>query len=129
VVRQFLESATWTGWVGYSVISKIEVSGYPGMAAEAELAARAVLGQYHEAQRDAAVTARTITLCKTARIKTPDAIVAASLLAYPATRVTRNVADFKGLEGSALLESFASPDDTSQPGDKKAGAVLTLGHS
>jgi hypothetical protein len=104
LVRRFLESATLTGWVGYSVISRIEVFSYPSMTGEAERAALEVLGQYHEVQLDGEVVQRTIDLRKAARIKTPDAIIAASALINGATLVTRNVDDFKHLTGLALVD-------------------------
>jgi len=82
------------------------------MTSDAERAATEVLEQCHEVQLDSDIVGRTIALRKIARVKTPDAIIAACALARSATLVTRNVDDFKHLTDVSLLDLFASPGGT-----------------
>lgn len=46
---------------------------------------------------------RTISLRKQSKIKLPDAIVAATALVYDYILITRNIADFKNIEGLTLI--------------------------
>jgi len=49
------------------------------------------------------VVDRTIQICKANRIKLPDAIIAATALVYNLTLITRNISDFKNINGLELL--------------------------
>ena len=51
------------------------------------------------------VAEKTIELRKHFKIKLPDAIIAATALAYNLTLVTRNVADFQHINGLAYLDA------------------------
>jgi predicted nucleic acid-binding protein len=52
------------------------------------------------------VVEKTISICKTHRIKLPDAIIAATALAHDLTLVTRNTSDFKNISGLELLNPW-----------------------
>ena len=47
---------------------------------------------------------RTINLRKQSKIKLPDAIVAATAMVYKYVLITRNISDFKNIEGLKLLD-------------------------
>ena len=46
---------------------------------------------------------KTISICQVNKIKLPDAIVAATALVYNYILITRNIADFKNIEGLTLI--------------------------
>ena len=48
----------------------------------------------------------TISICKSHRIKLPDAIIAATASVYNLTLVTRNTTDFKNIAGIQLLNPW-----------------------
>jgi predicted nucleic acid-binding protein len=52
------------------------------------------------------VVQRTIELCKSSRIKLPDAIIAATALTENYTLVTRNINDFKYIPGLEILNPW-----------------------
>ena len=87
----------------YSVISRIEVLGYPQSAAELALAEELFEGLNPIAVDDA-VIAQTIRLRQMRKIKLPDAIIAASALIRSLPLVTNNVSDFQWIEGLDLID-------------------------
>lgn len=87
----------------YSVISRIEVLGYPQSAAELTLAKELFEGLNPIAVDDA-VIAQTIHLRQMRKIKIPDAIIAASALIHGLPLVTNNVNDFQWIEGLSLID-------------------------
>lgn len=87
----------------YSVISRIEVLGYPQSVAELALAEELFEGLNPIAVDDA-VIAQTIRLRQMRKIKIPDAIIAASALIQGLPLVTNNVSDFQWIEGLSLID-------------------------
>ena len=87
----------------YSVISRIEVLGYPQSSAELALAEELFDGLNPIAVDDA-VIAQTIRLRQMRKIKIPDAIIAASALIQGLPLVTNNVSDFQWIEGLGLID-------------------------
>jgi predicted nucleic acid-binding protein len=81
-------------WIGYSAITRLEVLGFLGLTAADEARLRWLLAQFSEAEVSAAIIERAIEIRRAVRLKTPDAIIAATALIYRATLVTRNVRDF-----------------------------------
>lgn len=88
---------------GYSVISRIEVLGYPQSTTELALAEELFEGLTPIAVDDA-VIAQTIRLRQMRKIKIPDAIIAASALIQGLPLVTNNVSDFQWIEGLSLID-------------------------
>ena len=93
----------------YSVISRIEVLGYPQSAAELALAEE-LFERLNPIAVDNAVIAQTIRLRQMRKIKIPDAIIAASALIQGLPLVTNNVSDFQWIEGLNLIDPL--PDTT-----------------
>lgn len=54
-----------------------------------------------------AVVDKTIAICKSNRIKLPDAIIAATALVNNLSLITRNISDFKNIEDLELLNPWA----------------------
>ena len=55
---------------------------------------------------DDKVVEQTISICKSQKIKLPDAIIAATASAYNFSLITRNTSDFKNIEGLELLNPW-----------------------
>ncbi|MDR3695072.1 type II toxin-antitoxin system VapC family toxin [Mucilaginibacter sp.] len=55
------------------------------------------------------VVDNTISICKSRRIKLPDAIIAATALVNDFTLITQNISDFKGISGLKLLNPWDLP--------------------
>ena len=55
---------------------------------------------------DETIVNHTIKIRKAHKIKTPDAIIAATAITYSLTLITRNVNDFKNIEGLSLVNPW-----------------------
>ena len=97
--------AAHSAWVGFSAITKLEALGYSGLSAADDLALRELLAQFEEVPVLPAVVDEAIRLRRLHRLKTPDAIVAATALLHQAEVVTRNTADFKKVAGLSVLDT------------------------
>ena len=90
-----------------SVITQIELFSSPNSSAD-ELAR---LEQFVKAATifnviDEAIVQQTIAVRLQKKIKTPDAIIAATALAHGLTLLTRNTKDFKQLAGLSVINPF-----------------------
>lgn len=88
-----------------SVITKIEILGYNGIADE-EAKMHEFLSYADILPLDEAVVERTILLKKSIRIKTPDAIIASTALVNELTLITNNNSDFKKIKGLKLFNPY-----------------------
>lgn len=100
-----------------SVITRIEVLGWPGQTEDAFQRARNLLDQFNEQSLTDDIAEESIALRRKRRLKIPDAIIAATALHLNLPLVTRNTDDFKGIEGLGLINPFAPPV-TPAPEDK-----------
>ncbi|MFI5140675.1 MAG: type II toxin-antitoxin system VapC family toxin [Sphingobacteriales bacterium] len=57
------------------------------------------------------VVESTISICKSHRIKLPDAIIAATALVYNLILITRNISDFKNINGLELVNPWDIADN------------------
>ena len=88
-----------------SVITKIEILGYNGRSDE-NVKMTAFISYASIIDLNELVVNRTIELRRSMKIKTPDAIIAATALAYDLTLITNNVSDFKRVEGLKLFNPY-----------------------
>jgi len=72
----------------YSVITELELLGFPGLASEEEHAIQVVLGQLTRVELDSQVRTETIRVRRSSHMKLPDSIICASALVTAATLVT-----------------------------------------
>src|SRR5215218_10328824 len=95
--RVFTQAQATQGgaWLGFSSITKLEVLGFSGLSATDDKALRELLAQFEEIPVLPAVVDEAIRLRQLHKIKTPDAIIAATALLQQAEVVTRNLGDFK----------------------------------
>ncbi len=93
----------------YSVISKIEVLGFKQSKAD-DTKARQFLSQLVELPLTAKVTERTISIRQNLKIKTPDAIIAATAIEHSHRLVTRNSSDSSKIEDLDWLNPFIEQD-------------------
>ncbi|MBI4606555.1 MAG: type II toxin-antitoxin system VapC family toxin [Planctomycetes bacterium] len=91
-------------WCGFSAISRLEVLGFPGLTAGDERRLEELLAQFHEVAVSPAVIEEAIRVRKEVRIRTPDAMIAATALLEKADLVTRNVSDFRGVPGLRVID-------------------------
>lgn len=91
-----------------SVITRIEILGWPGQSEDASRRAKNFLDKFSEQPLTSDITDRCIALRKQRRIKIPDAIVAATALHLGFPLVTRNTDDFKWIDGLELVNPFES---------------------
>ena len=89
-----------------SVITRIEVLGYPQTVDELRRAA-GLIDSFTEVPLQEAIVQRTILVRQQHRIRLPDAVIAATALERGVPLVTRNVRDFQGIPGLTLLNPFA----------------------
>jgi predicted nucleic acid-binding protein len=88
-----------------SVMSRIEVLGYPQTADQLQQAMR-LLAYFEEIPLHEPVVQRTITLRQQYRIRLPDALIAATALDRGFPLVTRKTQDFRTINGLILLNPF-----------------------
>ena len=77
-----------------SVFSKIELLGFNAINSQEQSVTETFINGALVFELDETVTSKTIALRKLYRIKLPDAIIAATAIAYNLTLLTRNTSDF-----------------------------------
>jgi len=104
--RVFAEARAVQGaWVGFSAMTRLETLGYAGLSEADEQALRALLAQFEEEPLLPTVIEEAIRLRRLHKLKSPDAIVAATALLQQAELVTRNTSDFKKIAGLPVLDT------------------------
>jgi len=104
--RVFTQARAVQGaWVGFSAITRLEVLGYSGLTTADDKALRELLAEFEEVPVESAVIEEAIRLRKLHRLKSPDAIIAATALLKQAEVVTRNTSDFKKVAGLTVLDT------------------------
>lgn len=89
-----------------SVITRIEILGWPGQPAGTSQRAKSFLDQFSEQALTDEIAERCIALRQQRRIKIPDAIVAATAQQLNFPLVTRNTDDFRWIDGLELINPF-----------------------
>ncbi len=104
---EIFEKAVRSDWVGYSSITRLELFGYPNLTSEEENALNVVINEIEEKAVTSSVVDRAIDIRRAIRIKTPDAIIAATAMGVGAILVTRNEDDFKSIDGLEIVNPWA----------------------
>lgn len=87
----------------FSIITKIEVLGFQHITNSEVKAINAMLGTGELVSISDGIVDQTINLRQNYKIKTPDAIIAATALVYSAELWTANTADFSHIKGLKLF--------------------------
>ena len=95
-------------WIGYCAITRLEVLGFAGLNEADEDGLRQLLAEFEEAQITPPVIDRAIEVRRAARIKIPDALIAATALVYEAQLVARNANDFRSVTGVQVVNPETS---------------------
>lgn len=105
--KVFIDQLMLNG-VAYSVITRLEVLG-ARMAADHRSRAEAMLAVMNELPMDDPVVDLAIQLRSTVRIKSIDALIAATARCHDLTLITRNSKDFEAIAGLSLINPFQPP--------------------
>ncbi len=93
-----------------SVINKIEVLRFNSINEESYLTLVEFINECVVLQLNEKVIDLTISICKTNRIKLPDAIIAATALTNNLILLTRNTTDFKYINNLKILNPWEITD-------------------
>ena len=86
-----------------SVISEIELLGFVGLSSKAEKEIKEFLSGCHLVELTTAIRQRTISLRQAIKIKTPDAIIAATALEMGLPLASQDQ-DFTRVDGLTLIQ-------------------------
>lgn len=90
-----------------SVISEIEFLGWMGFDEEEFNQANDFIHLAETINLSDEIVQRTINIKRRNKIKTPDAVIAATCLVNDSTLVTRNISDFAKIDGLRIYNPFA----------------------
>jgi predicted nucleic acid-binding protein len=97
--------ATPNAWIGFSEMTALEVLGYASLAPADELTLRKLLAEFARVAVESAVIEEAVRIRKNHRLKSPDAIIAATAILQRAELITRNTTDFKCVSGLSVLDT------------------------
>jgi predicted nucleic acid-binding protein len=89
-----------------SIITRIEALGFSSGDKTVDANTAAFVGLATVLELSPAIADITIALKKIRKIKTPDAIIAATALSHNLTLISRNVSDFNWIEGLVVVDPF-----------------------
>lgn len=89
-----------------SVITRIELLGWPGHSSDNRRKTETLLSRFAEQPLNEDIVQHTIEIRCRHRLKLPDSIIAATALYLRLPLVTRNVNDFKEIKGLNLVNPF-----------------------
>ena len=89
-----------------SVITRIEVLGWYRATDEQIEHLKSYLNEVNIMPLEEAIILKTIELRHTHRIKTPDAIIAATALVNSYTLISRNLSDFNSIAGLTVIDPY-----------------------
>lgn len=104
----FLMFSVEAEWAGYSAITRLELFGFPGLTEDEEAKIGALLNSFDEVSVNSTIIDRAIEIRKQTKVKVPDAIIGASALVLECNLITRNVSDFKTINGLKVIDPFAN---------------------
>ena len=105
--KAFLKVSVEAEWAGYSAITRLELFGFPGLTKDEEAKIADLLEAFEEVAVNSSIIDRAIQIRRRTKMKVPDAIIGASALVLDCHLITRNVSDFKGIDGLKVIDPFA----------------------
>jgi hypothetical protein len=93
-------------WAGYSAITRLELFGFPGIKISEESKIKNLLKPFEEVAVTSDIIDKAIKIRKKSKVKVPDAIIAGTAMACRCCLVTRNIDDFKKIQGLELINPF-----------------------
>lgn len=105
--HSFLDSWLDRADTSFSVITKIEVLGFPGLTDSQHERFEDLFRVASTLPLDDSVTQACIQLRRSRRIKLADAIIAATALVHNLSLITRNINDFTGISDLQVIDPFA----------------------
>ena len=104
--REILSKALKAEWAGYSAISRLEVLGYPSISEQERRLLEQIMSIFVELPVDRLIIDKAIYIRQSTRIKSPDAIIAATAINMDATLISRNTKDFSTVPNLSILNPF-----------------------
>jgi len=104
--KAFLKISVEAEWAGYSAITRLELFGFPGLTEADEGKIRELLHAFEEVAVTSGIIDRAIEIRKKTKVKVPDAIIGASAVVLGCSLITRNVADFKPIDGLKVINPY-----------------------
>ena len=104
--REILSKALKAEWAGYSAISRLEVLGYPSISEQERRLLEQIMSIFVELPVDRLIIDKAIYIRQSTRIKSPDAIIAATAINMDATPISRNTKDFSTVPNLSILNPF-----------------------
>ena len=92
-------------WIGFSAMTRLEALGYSGLSMADEKALRELFAQFEEVSVTRTVIDEAIRIRRLHKLKSPDAIIAATALINQAEIVTRNTTDFNKVAGLSVQDT------------------------
>ena len=89
-----------------SVINRIELLGFKNITKPEEEKIKYFIDYSIEIELSGFIADKTIELRKKYKIKLPDAIIAATAIAYNLTLITRNIKDFNNIKELNFINSY-----------------------
>jgi predicted nucleic acid-binding protein len=105
--KAFLKFTVKAEWAGYSAITRLELFGFPKLTVNEEAKINEILQAFDEVPVNSNIIDCAIEIRRKAKIKIPDAIIGATALVRESHLITRNVSDFKGIDGLKVIDPFA----------------------
>lgn len=87
-----------------SIITKMETLGYNFTSIDEQITMETFINGSTILELNKDIVEKTITIRKSKKIKLPDAIIAATALAYDLVVISRNTSDFKNIQGLQVID-------------------------
>lgn len=104
--EQFIKSLLITEKAAFSAITEIELLSWPSATPADVVMMEQFIDDALVFELEKPVKRKAADLRKGNRIKLPDAVIAATALVYNLTLLTRNLADFKNIQGLKLVNPW-----------------------
>ncbi|MCI4650432.1 type II toxin-antitoxin system VapC family toxin [Phaeodactylibacter sp.] len=104
--EKFIDETVLDSSPAISVITEIELLCWKTDSEKDLIVLRNFIHDAQVLELEKAIKLKTAEIRKAHKIKLPDAIIAATALAHDFTLLTRNVKDFKHIEGLSLINPY-----------------------